>query len=156
MKKPEAPPVVADINVTPMVDVMLVLLIIFMVITPLLTKGVTVDLAKAKNPIAMKEADKEDAILISIPRSGQTFLSPGNAQISLEELPGRVSDLLTNRLDKTVYIRSDARAKYGVVEDVVDALRAAGVDQLGLITEQTNPQSLAGTTGGARQAYAAP
>ena len=155
MKKPEAPPVVADINVTPMVDVMLVLLIIFMVITPLLTKGVTVDLAKAKNPIAMKEADKEDAILISIPRSGQIFLSPGNAQISLEELPGRVSDLLTNRLDKTVYIRSDARAKYGAVEDVVDGLRAAGVDQLGLITEQTNPQSLAGV-GGVRQAYAAP
>ncbi len=155
MKKPTAPPVVADINVTPMVDVMLVLLIIFMVITPLLTKGVTVDLAKARNPIAMKEADKEDAILISIPRSGQIFLSPGNAQISLEELPGRVSDLLTNRLDKTVYIRSDARAKYGAVEDVVDGLRAAGVDQLGLITEQTNPQNIAGTAGSVK-AYAAP
>jgi biopolymer transport protein ExbD/biopolymer transport protein TolR len=80
MRKPEAPEIVSEINVTPMVDVMLVLLIIFMVITPLLTKGVTVDLVKAKNPIAMKDADKEDAILISIPRNGEIFLSPGNVR----------------------------------------------------------------------------
>ena len=65
MKPPKAPAVTSDINVTPMVDVMLVLLIIFMVITPMLTKGVDVDMVKAKNPIAMKDADKEDAILIA-------------------------------------------------------------------------------------------
>ena len=59
--KEDAPPPVADINVTPMVDVMLVLLIIFMVITPMLTKGVSVDMVKTKNPIAMQAADKEDA-----------------------------------------------------------------------------------------------
>lgn len=154
MHKPKAPEIVADINVTPMVDVMLVLLIIFMVITPLLTKGVTVELVKAKNPIAMKEADKEDAILISIPRNGDIFLSPGNNRVTVEELASKVSDLLTNRLDKTVYIRSDMRTKYLVVEDVVDALRAAGVDQLGLITERLNPQGIA-AVGGTRQAYAA-
>jgi len=135
MKKPEAPVVVSEINVTPMVDVMLVLLIIFIVITPLLTKGVTVEFVKAKNPIAMQNADKEDAILISVARGGQSFLSPGNKQVSLEELPTKVQDLLTNKLDKTVYIRADARAKYQAVEDVVDNLRAAGVDQIGLITE---------------------
>jgi len=135
MKKPEAPKVVSEINVTPMVDVMLVLLIIFIVITPLLTKGVTVEYVKAKNPIAMQNADKEDAILISVSRNGQSFLSPGNKQVSLDELPTKVQDLLTNKLDKTVYIRADARAKYQAVEDVVDNLRAAGVDQLGLITE---------------------
>jgi biopolymer transport protein ExbD len=135
MKKPEAPKVVSEINVTPMVDVMLVLLIIFIVITPLLTKGVTVEYVKAKNPIAMQNADKEDAILISVSRGGQAFLSPGNRQVALEELPTKVQDLLTNKLDKTVYIRADARAKYQAVEDVVDNLRAAGVDQLGLITE---------------------
>ena len=135
MKKPVAPVVVSEINVTPMVDVMLVLLIIFIVITPLLTKGQTVEFVKAKNPIAMQNADKEDAILISVTRSGQSFLSPGNRQVSLEELPTKVQDLLTNKLDKTVYIRADARAKYQSVEDVVDNLRAAGVDQLGLITE---------------------
>ena len=136
MEKKKAPDVVSDINVTPMVDVMLVLLIIFMVITPMLTKGTQVDLVKTKNPIAMQAADKEDAILISVTRNGEVFLSPGNKRLTMEQLPPRVQDLLTNKLDKTVYIRADSRAKYKVVEDVVDNLRAAGVDQLGLITEQ--------------------
>ncbi len=135
MKKPVAPVVVSEINVTPMVDVMLVLLIIFIVITPLLTKGVTVEKVKANNPIAMQNADKEDAILISVTRDGKSFLSPGNKQVDVSELPSKVQDLLTNKLDKTVYIRADARSKYQSVEDVVDNLRAAGVDQLGLITE---------------------
>jgi biopolymer transport protein ExbD/biopolymer transport protein TolR len=136
MQKKQAPPVVNDINVTPMVDVMLVLLIIFMVITPMLTKGVAVDMVKTKNPIAMQAADKEDAILIAITRNGQFWLSPGNSQIHIEDLSGKVRDLQTNKLDKTVYIRADARAKYEAVEDVVDNLRAAGVDSIGLITEQ--------------------
>ncbi|MEO5924870.1 MAG: biopolymer transporter ExbD [Bryobacteraceae bacterium] len=135
MKKQQAPAVVSEINVTPMVDVMLVLLIIFMVITPLLSKGQTVELTKANNAIAMKAADAEDAILVAITRNGETFLMPGNTKVSPEELPSKVSDLLTGRLDKTVYVKSDARAKYGAVEDVVDFLRAAGVDQLGLLTE---------------------
>jgi biopolymer transport protein ExbD len=135
MKKMKAPGVVNDINVTPMVDVMLVLLIIFMVITPMLTKGAQVELVRTKNPIAMKDADKEDAIMIAITRDGKFFLSPGNAQIKLEDVTGKVRDLQTNKLDKTVYIKSDARAKYAGVEDVVDNLRAAGVDQIGLITE---------------------
>ena len=85
MKKAEAPPTTSDINVTPMVDVMLVLLIIFMVITPMLTKGVPVDLVKTNNPIAMKDADKEDAILVVVTRDGQVVLSPGNKRLSLEE-----------------------------------------------------------------------
>src|SRR5580698_1090007 len=136
MKKMKAPAVVSDINVTPMVDVMLVLLIIFMVITPMLTKGVSVDMPRMKNPIAMKDADKDDAILVAVTRDGHLFISPGNAAITLEELPSKVRDLQTNKLDKTVYIKSDLRAKYGRVEDVVDSLRSAGVDQLGLLTEQ--------------------
>ena len=136
MKPPKAPAVTSDINVTPMVDVMLVLLIIFMVITPMLTKGVNVDLPRTKNPIAMKDADKEDAILVAITRNGDIFISPGNKRMTLEELPGKVRDLQTNKLDKTVYIKSDLRAKYGRVEEIVDSLRSAGVDQLGLLTEQ--------------------
>ena len=81
MKKMTAQAVVSDINVTPMVDVMLVLLIIFMVITPMLQHGVTVEMVKAKNPIAMKDADKEDAVLIGITRDGKVVLSPGNIQL---------------------------------------------------------------------------
>jgi biopolymer transport protein ExbD len=136
MEKKKAPPPVADINVTPMVDVMLVLLIIFMVITPMLTKGQSVDKVKTKNPITMQAADKEDAIL-SVTRNGSVFLSPGNIKLSgADQLPERVRDLLTNRIDKTVYIVGDARARYAVVEDVVDNLRAAGASEIGLITEE--------------------
>jgi biopolymer transport protein ExbD len=133
-KKVQDSPPVSDINVTPMVDVMLVLLIIFMVITPLLSKGVPVDLAKTKNPIPMQAADKSDAITVSVTRNGNTFLN--TKQMPPDELPSKVKDLLTNRLDKTVFIRSDARAKYDKVVDVVDNLRAAGVDEVGLLTEQ--------------------
>ena len=135
MEKKKAPPPVADINVTPMVDVMLVLLIIFMVITPLLTKGTSVDLVRTHNDIAMQAADKEDAVLIAVTRNGSIFLSPGNSKITSEELPEKVRDLMTNKTDKMVYIKADMRAKYSVVEDVVDNVRASGVDQIGLITE---------------------
>ena len=132
--KHHAPPPVADINVTPMVDVMLVMLIIFMVITPMLSKGVTVDLAKTRNPIPMQAADKSDAVVCAVTRDGKTFL--GTTQVPPEDLPPKVKDLLTNRVDKTVFIRADARSKYERVVDVVDNLRSAGVDNLGLITEQ--------------------
>ena len=142
MEKKKADPVVSDINVTPMVDVMLVLLIIFMVITPMLQHGVTVEMVKAKNPIAMKDADKEDAVMVGVTRDGRVVLSPGNIQMLPSELPNKVKDLLTNKLDKTVYIKADMRAKYELVEDVVDNLRAAGVDSLGLLTEQINPQQV--------------
>ena len=137
MEKKKAPAVVNDINVTPMVDVMLVLLIIFMVITPMLSKGAQVEKVVTKNAIAMQNADKEDAIMVAITRQGSFFLSPGNLQIHLEDLAGKVRDLQTNKMDKTCYIKADSRAKYEAVEDVVDNLRAAGVDQIGLITEQT-------------------
>ncbi len=128
------PPPVADINVTPMVDVMLVMLIIFMVITPMLSKGVSVDLWKAKNPINMANAEKEDAIVVAITRDGKTFL--GTTPISPENIPPKVKDLLVNRLDKTTYVKADQRARYSKVVDVVDNLRASGVDQLGLMTDQ--------------------
>jgi biopolymer transport protein ExbD len=134
--KPKAPDVVSDINVTPMVDVMLVLLIIFMVITPMLSKGVNVDLVKTHNPVKMQEADKEDAILVSVTRDSRVFLSPGNVQVSLDNLAEKVNDLQTNRSDKTVYLRGDARAKFETVENVIDTLRTAHVDNLGLITEE--------------------
>jgi biopolymer transport protein ExbD/biopolymer transport protein TolR len=141
MEKQKAPPVVNEINVTPMVDVMLVLLIIFMVVTPMLSKGVSVDMVKTKNPIAMQDADKTDAVLVAVTRDGKTFL--GTTQLPADQLPARVKDLLTNRLDKTVFVRSDSRARYEKVVEVVDNLRAAGVDQLGLLTEQLQEKKAA-------------
>jgi len=149
MKKQKAPPTMNEINVTPMVDVMLVLLIIFMVITPMLTKGTQVDLVKTKAAITMQAADKEDAILIAVTRNGGVFLSPGNLKLNADQLPEKVKDLLTNKPDKMVYIKSDARARYGLVEDVIDNVRAAGVDQIGLITEVSDKaKGLAGGSGG--------
>ena len=128
----------SDINVTPMADVMLVLLIIFMVITPMLQKGMSVELARTYNPEPMKDADREDAILVAITRDGSIFLQhpTGATKVRAEELTRQVKDLVSNRLDKTVYIKSDARAKYGDVVGVVDNVRAAGVDKLGLLTEK--------------------
>jgi len=134
MPKQKAAPPVSEINVTPMVDVMLVLLIIFMVITPMLSKGISVDMVKTKNPIAMQAADKDDAILIAVTRDGRSYLS--TTAMNAEDLPSKVRDLLVNRLDRTVYVRADARARYQAVVDVIDNLRSAGVDQLGLLTEQ--------------------
>jgi len=125
----------STINVTPMVDVMLVLLIIFMVITPMLQKGVSVDLATVNNPQAMPDADKEDALLVAINKQGEIFF--GSDKLSgADQLTHLVKDRLASRTDKTVFIKADARAKYGWVVDVVDNVRAAGVDQLGLLTEQ--------------------
>jgi biopolymer transport protein ExbD/biopolymer transport protein TolR len=143
--KAKAPPPVADINVTPMVDVMLVLLIIFMVITPMLSKGVSVDMVKTRNPIAMQAADKSDAVLVAVTRDGKVFL--GSDQLPAEDLPPKVKDLLQNKLDKTVFVKADQRANYGKVVDVVDNLRAAGVDQLGLLTEQLQEKAKPGTPG---------
>ncbi|MGD0361069.1 MAG: biopolymer transporter ExbD [Bryobacteraceae bacterium] len=132
--KSKSPPPVADINVTPMVDVMLVLLIIFMVITPMLSKGISVDMVKTVNPVSMQAADKSDAIIVAVTRDGKTYLN--TTQMAADQLPGKVKDMLTNRLDKMCYVRADSRARYEKVVDVVNNLRAAGVDQLGLLTEQ--------------------
>jgi biopolymer transport protein ExbD/biopolymer transport protein TolR len=117
-----------------MVDVMLVLLIIFMVITPMLQKGVSVDMAKATNTRDMQDADKEDAVVLAVTRDGKIFL--GSDPIAPDQITTTVKDRLSSRLDKTVYLKSDQNAKYGVVVTVVDNVRAAGVDSLGLETEK--------------------
>ena len=133
-KRDEGSKISSDINVTPMVDVMLVLLIIFMVVTPMLQKGVSVDMAKVNNPAPMEDADKEDALLVSITRDGKVYF--GTEQISIDGLTTKVKDRLANKPDKRVYVKADMRAHFGGVVQVVDAVRAAGVDDLGLLTDQ--------------------
>jgi biopolymer transport protein ExbD/biopolymer transport protein TolR len=148
-KRNEGAKVNSDINVTPMVDVMLVLLIIFMVITPMLQKGVSVDLAKVNNPEAMPDADKEDALIVAIMRDGKVYF--GRDQISPDQLTDKIKDRLASRTDKRVFVRADARAKFGSVVEVVDNVRAAGVDDLGLLTDQkkqTTAPSAPPPTGG--------
>jgi biopolymer transport protein ExbD len=126
----------SNINVTPMVDVMLVLLIIFMVITPMLTKSRPVELAKTNNPIQMPDADKEDAIIVAVQRDGKIFFD--TTQVGPDDLTQKVKDRIANRVDKRVYVKADARAKYKNVVEVVDNVRSAGVSELGLLTEQRN------------------
>jgi biopolymer transport protein TolR len=148
MKLKTAPPPVSEINVTPMVDVMLVVLIIFMVITPLLNNKIPVEMAKARNPITMPDADKEDAVVVAITRDGKVFLSPGAKLTNPDELGEKARALLEKNPVKLVYLRADQRAKYKVVEDVVDYLRTGGVDQLGLLTEQVQEKAKAAAKSG--------
>ncbi len=124
--KPVAGPQIAAPNVIPMADIMLVLLIIFMVVTPLLTKDVPVDMAAAANPREMLDADKDDAIVVAITRDGRIFI--GNTQMQKEDLTGQVKDRISSRLDKTVYVKSDARAKYSEIgKEPADCSSARGL-----------------------------
>jgi biopolymer transport protein ExbD/biopolymer transport protein TolR len=124
----------SDINVTPMVDVMLVLLIIFMVITPLLENKVQVNLVRSRNAIAMEDASKSDAEIVAITRDNKVFL--GQNQVSMSQLGQDVQNDLQNRTNKIVFFRADARSGYGTVMDAIDAVRTAGVQQIAMLTDQ--------------------
>ena len=133
--KPKVGATMSAPNVIPMADIMLVLLIIFMVVTPMLTKGFPADLAKVNNPSDMPNADKDDAVIIGISAGGDVYL--GNNKTDLTQVADQVRDRISNKLDKTVFVKSDGRAKYGVVVKVVDEIRAAGVDNVGLLTDKS-------------------
>jgi biopolymer transport protein TolR len=124
----------SNINVTPMVDVMLVLLIIFMVITPMLGPDKLVEMAKTANPIDMSDANKADALIVAVGHDGTIFL--GNEIVTPDALTQKVKDRLSSRSDRTVYVRADAHARYKFLADAVDDVRSAGAEQLGLLTEK--------------------
>jgi len=147
--KPKAPDVMAAPNIIPMADIMLVLLIIFMVVTPMIQRGASVDRATVDNPRDMDAADKEDAIVVAITRDGSIFL--GSQKVELSQLTGVLKDKLAAKQgDKTVFLNSDRNALYGKVVAVVDEIRSAGVDQLGLLTDKTQKKNTGppGATGG--------
>ncbi len=125
----------SNINVTPMVDVMLVLLIIFMVITPMLLHKVQIDMAKADNAVAMPDADKDDAIVVAITRDGAVYLGQNKVDPP-SQLGSIVRDKLADRTDKTVFVRADTRAQYRAVEDAIDDVRTAGVKEVGLLVQK--------------------
>jgi len=138
-KKVAAGAVVSTPNVIPMADIMLVLLIIFMVVTPMLQKGMNVDMAKVNNPADMPNADKDDAVIVAVTRDGAVYL--GQTKSDLSAIASQVSDLIAGRLAKTVFIKSDSRAKYGDVVKLVDEVRSAGVDNVGLLTDRIEGQT---------------
>ena len=135
-KREEGKKVNSNINVTPMVDVMLVLLIIFMVITPMLNNKVNVTLPQETQAILMENASKEDAVTVAVTRDGHLYL--GADLVNPDDLPSKIEAKMENKPEgeKEVYLRADVRANYGKVMDAVDDIRAAGVSQLGLLTER--------------------
>jgi biopolymer transport protein ExbD/biopolymer transport protein TolR len=132
----------SNINVTPMVDVMLVLLIIFMVITPMVQNKVNVDLTKSVDAIPMPDADHEDSVVVAVTRDGHVYL--GANQIASADLGPKITDMLQNKTNKEVFLRADARSNYGVVMDAIDNIRTSGTDTLGILTEQPNTGALGG------------
>ncbi len=125
----------SDINVTPMVDVMLVLLIIFMVVTPMLNNKVNVELPIATAAVVMENANKEDSVVVAVTRDGKTYL--GGDQVAPDSLGEKIAVLIEKKTDKQVYFRGDQRANYGTVMTAIDGIRAAGVSQLGMLTDKS-------------------
>ena len=127
---------ISQINVTPMVDVMLVLLIIFMVITPMLQAGVTVTLPKAKNPVETQDIVKESSVVVAIPNNDQIYVNKDLTD--LKSVANEVKERLSKKppQDQIVYIKSSANVDYGTVVTVVDKIREAGFDRIGLVAEK--------------------
>jgi biopolymer transport protein TolR len=128
----------SEINVTPMVDIMLVLLIIFMVVTPMLQHGVTVNLPKdLKNPEEDQRIINDRSIVIAIPNDGEYYL--GKDRITKEQLKDKVEKMLgliKKEEDKVVYIKSGVGVSYGDVVNVINEVRALGVDKIGLVADK--------------------
>ena len=128
---------ISEINVTPMVDVMLVLLIIFMVITPMLQAGVTVTLPKAKNPVETQDIIKESSVVVAIPSNGEYYVNKDRVA-DLKQLTDEVKERLAKKppQDQIVYIKSGANVDYGTVVTAINAIRDAGFDRIGLVADK--------------------
>lgn len=128
----------SEINVTPMVDIMLVLLIIFMVVTPMLQHGITVSLPKdLNNPDEDTRITADTSVVISIPADGDYYL--GKTKVDKDQLKDKVQKMLDNikkEEDKIVYIKSGVGVSYGDVVTVINEVRALGVDKIGLVADK--------------------
>ena len=127
----------SEINVTPMVDIMLVLLIIFMVVTPLLQSGVSVAIPKEmKNPEVDKAIIKESSVVVAITKDNEYYV--GKEKIDLTELKDKINKAMENKQpdERIVYIKSDVDADYGSVVEVINTIRQAGIDQIGLVADK--------------------
>jgi biopolymer transport protein ExbD/biopolymer transport protein TolR len=130
----------ADINVTPLVDVVLVLLIIFMVVTPMLSKGINVDLPVTEHHD--KRTDDNRDVVVAVTRQGQIFV--GSTEIPLDRLGEAVATERSRHPDKGVFLKGDARLDYGQARRVMEALHRAGIDQIQLGTEESSKSSSTG------------
>ncbi len=126
----------SDINVTPLVDVMLVLLIIMMIVAPLLQQGVPVTLPLAAN--SSEKPETQDQTVVTIDRNKDVYLNA--VPVTAGQLQNRIKEVLEDKSDKIVIIKADEEAPYSAVMDTMDELRAAGIEDLGLITETRRKQ----------------
>jgi biopolymer transport protein ExbD/biopolymer transport protein TolR len=143
----------SDINVTPMVDIMLVILIIFMVITPFLQQGVSVALPRdMKNPDEDPAIIKETSVVVAITEDGKLYI--GKKPIDKEALKAEIDQKMATKSDaeRIVYIRSDINANYGQVVETINLIRDSGIDQIGLVADKKK----GGEAGGGAAAPAAP
>ncbi|HXQ22890.1 MAG TPA: protein TolR [Candidatus Acidoferrales bacterium] len=121
---------ISNINVTPLVDVMLVLLVIFMVTAPILQQGVSINLPKVK---AAALTGEEQQLVVAVNRTGQVFLN--DTPTTLPELGPKLQAILKLRPDRQVFLRADQTVKYGEVMRVIATVKGAGVERLGMVTE---------------------
>jgi len=131
----------SDINVTPLCDVMLVLLIIMMIVAPLLQQGVSVTLPKAANTVDKPEVQGQTVVAIAKDKSMYVNAKP----VQEQEMATRINEILENAKEKVVLIKADEEVEYGAVMAAMDQLRQAGIEDIGLITD---PKRAPGSTGG--------
>ena len=131
-KKHEKGKVKADINVTPLVDVVLVLLIIFMVVTPMITSGVQVDLPRTANH--QKKPDDGKDIIVAVARNKSVYVN--RQQVNIKDIPRLVEDEKRRFPEKTIYLKGDSQAPYGAVRDVMEAINKTGIEDILLGTEE--------------------
>ena len=128
----QTPGTLSDINITPLVDIMLVLLIIFMVTTPMLKEGIELNLPQA-TPHQF-EVESEDRFVVSINHMGNIYLN--SAKIPLENLGQKMQELYEKKANKAVYLEADQRIMYGKVVEVMDIIRSAGIINIGMVTKE--------------------
>jgi biopolymer transport protein TolR len=129
----------SEINVTPMVDIMLVLLIIFMVVTPFLQQGVTVAIPRDMNtPDVDPAIIKESSVVISIPNDGEVYLGKEKIGDYKNDLQTRIDKMMKNKTDaeRIVYIKSGVGVSYGSVVEVINLVRKSGIDKIGLVADK--------------------
>jgi biopolymer transport protein ExbD len=130
----------SDINVTPLVDVMLVLLIIMMIVAPLLQQGVPVTLPLASN--SSEKPETQDQTVVTIDRNKDVYLNA--VPVAQSQLQTRIKEILEDKSDKIVIIKADEEVVYSAVMETMDKLRAAGIEDMGLITETRRKQTQGG------------
>ena len=121
---------ISDINVTPFVDVMLVLLVIFMVTAPLIQQGIDVELPKTQTEGLQQD---DEALVVTVKRDGQVFVQ--RAEVPMKELEGKLGSIFESRANKEVFLRADAKVAYGTVAQTLAILRRAGASRIGMVTE---------------------